>query len=168
MQTITGAWCKFTGWNAYCWETLGNSLYFGTSGAVCHAWDTTADDGNNINAEALQAFNQFGSNNQKWFKEARPIIYTDSQSLGILLGINVDYDQTAPTGSPTFTVTSSGAWDSSTWDGAVWGGDLSIIKSWQTVGAVGYSAGMHIMLAARNSNMRWQATTYLYESGIGL
>lgn len=168
MHTITGSWAKFTGWNAACWELYGNNIYFGANGVVCKAWDTTADNGENITAEALQSFHHFGSNNQKWFKEARPIIYTDSASLGILLGVNVDYDQTAPTGSPTFSVTSSGSWDSGVWDSSVWGGDLSIVKSWQTVGAVGYAAGLHMKLAARNTNMKWQATTYLFETGVGL
>lgn len=168
MNTITGAWCEFTGWNAFSWELYQNLIYFGTNGKVCKAWDTTADNGENINSEALQAFNEFGSNNQKYFKEARPIIYTDSNSLGLLLGINVDYDQIPPTGTPTFQVTNSGVWDSSLWDQAVWGGDLSIVKSWQTVGAVGYAAALHIKMASRNANMRWQATSYLYESGVGL
>ena len=168
MNTITGAWCEFTGWNAFSWELYQNLIYFGTNGKVCKAWDTTADNGENINSEALQAFNEFGSNNQKYFKEARPIIYTDSNSLGLLLGINVDYDQIPPTGTPTFQATNSGVWDSSLWDQAVWGGDLSIVKSWQTVGAVGYAAALHIKMASRNANMRWQATSYLYESGVGL
>lgn len=168
MNTITGSWCEFTGWNAVCWELFNNEIYFGTDTMVCKAWDTTADNGTNINAEALQAFSSFGSANQKYFKEARPIILADSSSLGALLGINVDYDQTAPTGSPTFQVATSGVWDSSLWDQATWGGDLSIVKSWQTVGAVGYAAALHIKTASRNANMRWQATTYLYESGVGL
>lgn len=168
MQTVTGAWCKFTGWNATSFETFGNNLFFASGSTVYKAWDTNADNGNNINAEALQAFSQFGNNNQKWFKEARPILTTDSPSLGILLGINVDYDQTKPTGTPTFTSSSAGVWGSATWGTSTWGGGMEIKKSWQTVGGVGYAAGLHIVSASKNANMRWQATNYLYEAGNGL
>jgi hypothetical protein len=29
MNTITGAWCRFTKWNANCWQVKGDVLYFG-------------------------------------------------------------------------------------------------------------------------------------------
>lgn len=168
MNTITGAWAKFTGWDAACWELLDNEIYFGTSAKVCKAWDTTDDNGNNIDASALQAFSSFGSSNIKWFKEARPIFLTDSTSLAILLGVNVDYDQSDPTWTPTFSAVTTAIWDSSVWDNAAWGGNLSIKRDWQTVGNTGYAAGLHIKIASQNTNLRWQATTYLYESGAGL
>lgn len=167
MQTITGAWCKFTGMNTQTWETLGNELYFGASGAVYKAWYSTSDNGVNIDAEGLQSFNAFGNNNQKWFKEARPIISTDS-SAGVLLGINMDYDTTAPTGIPTFSPATAGVWGTSTWGSSLWGGGLSIKKDWQTVGGIGYTAALHIKTASLAANMRWIATTYLYENGVGL
>ena len=34
MNTITGAWCKFEGWNAFCWELSGDKLYFGGENGV--------------------------------------------------------------------------------------------------------------------------------------
>jgi hypothetical protein len=169
MQTITGAWCKFTNINAHCFEMLGNEMYFGgESGVVYKFWDTNADNSTNINAEALQAFSDFGSGNQKWFKEARPIISTDSPSLGILLGLNTDFDQTAPTGTPTFTASTSATWGTSTWGTGTWGGGMTLKKNWQTIGGIGYTGALHIISASKSANMRWQATTYLYENGFGL
>jgi len=35
MYTLTGAWTRFTGLNASCWELLGDTAYFGTGTNVC-------------------------------------------------------------------------------------------------------------------------------------
>lgn len=166
MNTISGAWSRFTGWNAACFELHGDELFFGTSGAVCKAWDTQADNGNNIDFEAQQSFNYFGRQSQlKQVKMLRPLISTDGNS-SVLLGVNVDFDTTPPTGIPTFSPTIGSAWDVSVWDGIdTWGGDLSIKKDWQTAFGLGYCVSAHIKGSARNSKLRWMSTDYLVDDG---
>lgn len=164
MNTITGAWCRFTGWNAACFELLADNLYFGTDGTVCKAWDTQADNAIAINGEVLQAFSYFGNQNaQKQFKMCRPILSTDGAP-GVLLGLNVDFDVTPPTGSPTLTTISAATWDSGTWDASVWGGGLTISSNWQYVSGVGRAGAIH-MKTSSNSKLRWAATDYVYEIG---
>src|SRR5262249_39569 len=34
MNTLTGAWCRFTGQNANCWEVWKDNLYYGTNDGV--------------------------------------------------------------------------------------------------------------------------------------
>lgn len=166
MNTITGAWSRFIGWNAACFELHDDELFFGTSGAVCKAWDTQADNGVNIDFDAQQSFNYFGARSQlKQVKMLRPLISTDG-ALSVLLGVNTDFDTTPPTGIPSFTPTVGSAWDISVWDGVdTWGGDLSIKKDWQTAFGLGYCISAHIKGAARNSKLRWAATDYLVDDG---
>ena len=166
MNTISGAWSRFIGWNAHTFTLHGDNLYFGGEGVVCKAWDTQSDNGTNINIEAIQSFNHFGSGSQlKQVKMLRPIISTDG-SPAILLGVNVDYDLTTPTGIPTFTTSSRAVWDLATWDGfLVWGGDLQIKRDWQTAFGLGYVIAAHMKGVLSGIKMRWASTDYLIDGG---
>lgn len=167
MNTITGAWCRFTGWTSYCYEVFNNKLYYGGDTAVVQAWVGTSDNGANINSEVIQAFSALGYGALKGFKLARPLLAMDHKP-NILLGINVDYDTSSPTGSPTFSGSYAGTWDSSVWDGATWGGAPQIKKDWQTVSGLGYTAAMHIKTASFNSVVQWFGTDYVFEAASGL
>jgi hypothetical protein len=166
MNTISGAWSRFTGWNAACFELHGDLIYFGGDGVVCKAWDTQADNGNNISFEAQQSFSYLGSGDQlKQVKMLRPIISTDG-SPAILLGVNTDFDMTQPTGVPTFSANTAATWDVGTWDGGLlWGGDLQVKRDWQTAFGIGYCISAHMMGASKNLKLRWAATDYLLSSG---
>jgi hypothetical protein len=166
MNTISGSWSQFSGWNAACFELHNDLLYFGSNGVVCKAWDTTADNGENINFEAQQSFNYFGKGGQlKQVKMLRPIISTDG-SPAVLLGVNTDFDTSDPTGIPTFTANTSAIWDLATWDGGfTWGGDLQVRRDWQTAFGLGYCISAHMKGTMKNCRMRWASTDYLLQGG---
>ena len=102
MNTISGAWAQFTGWDAICWAVMDDELYFGATDAVNKAWDGNKDGDNNIRAECLQAFSGFGSTaRQKHFKLVRPIISVggaDANGFGLKIAINTEYNQSPPAG----------------------------------------------------------------------
>ena len=166
MNTISGAWSRFIGWDAHCFEIHGDNLYFGGEGVVGKAWDTQADNTTNIAFEALQSFNYFSSHGQlKQVKMLRPIISTDGTP-SVLLGVNVDFDLTAPTGIPTFTTSNNATWDVATWDGAyTWGGDLQIKRDWQTAFGLGYCIAAHMKGTAKGVKMRWASTDFVLTAG---
>lgn len=165
MNTISGAWSRFLNWDAACFELHNDLLFYGGVNAVYKAWDTQADNGVNINFEAQQAFNYCGSDAQlKQVKMVRPIISTDG-SPAVLLGVNTDFDTTAPTGSPSFSPSVVSLWDSAIWDTSTWGGGLTVKRDWQTVFAMGYCISAHMIGALKNISLRWAATDYVIESG---
>jgi hypothetical protein len=165
MNTISGAWCRFKGWAANCFELFNDELYFGGNGTVYKAWQLQADAGSNINGEALQAFNYFGSHSMlKEWTLARPIIAIDNTT-GFVFGINTDFETSPPTGVPTFTASTAAQWDVSKWDVGVWGGNPAIQKQWQTVNGFGYCAAMHIIAATNAGQIEWSATDYAYKPG---
>lgn len=167
MNTISGAWSRFIGWNAHCFEQHEDLLYFGGDGVVCKAWDGRADNGTNINFEALQSFNYFGRRSQnKQVEMMRPTITTDGNP-SLLLGVNADFDTSPPLGVPSFSTNpqSAGVWDFSVWDGAIWVGDLALKKDWQTCFAIGYSLGAHILGSSQNAVLRWSSTDYVLKDG---
>ena len=75
MNSITGAWCKFTNMNALCWETFVDKLCFGAKdGKVFRANHTDRDDGNPIKCSLQTAYNYVRSHEDKRFTLCRPNI----------------------------------------------------------------------------------------------
>jgi hypothetical protein len=168
MYALNGSWCRFTGWNASTFARMGSGLYMGMSGKVMRAYSGTSDAGANISGEALASFQYHGGMTLKRYTMARPIIATESSNIGLVLGLNVDFDTTAPTGTPSVTSSTSGTWDSALWDTGSWGGNFTISKGWQSVGGVGYCAALHMKAASNQSGLKWQSADYVFERGQGL
>lgn len=167
MNSITGAWCKFTGIDAHCWEIFQGELYFGGTNLVSKFWEGFNDDGVSITGKAKQAFNYFKHRGLKKFEMVRPILQSDgSPSANIVsMGINVDFDDRDPTSTPTFTPLTGALWDTALWDGDSWGGNLNVIKNWQTVSGIGFAAATRMTMQSRNQEVRWQSTDFLYSPG---
>lgn len=168
MNTISGAWCRFLGWNASCFVQSQSNLLFGTAGKVVKAWTGMNDSGAAITGNALPSFQYHGGMSQKRYTMARPIITTDSPSVGVLLRLNVDFDIQEPVGSPTFSPATVATWDTSTWDGAVWSGGLTLRKDWNTIGGVGYCAALYLKVQTSTAQLRWQSVDYVAEKGSGV
>jgi hypothetical protein len=164
MNTLTGAWCNFTGWGASCWALFQDNPYFGGSNYVGLAFNGTNDNGNNIQADALQAFDYFGSpGNRKRFTMLRPI-FRASGPPSAQASVNVDFDIDTPPVSITFSPSTSAAWDVSTWDAGKWGG-LNIYKNWQGANTSGYSGAPRITVSSKGMDVRWVSTDLVYERG---
>lgn len=165
MNTINGSWWPFSGWPANCWELFGNEIYFGGNGNVYKAWQGTSDSNADIAFEILQAFNYFGNPEMfKQFTMARPLLAL-ANNAAFSFGINTDFDTTAPLGTPTYTPTSAGKWDSGLWDMALWGGDPAIQKNWQTVSGTGYCGALHIRGQTSVGSIEWSGTDFAFKEG---
>lgn len=166
MNTITGAFTRFTGWNARCWETQGNALYFGGTGIVGLAWNSNTDAGTSIQADCLQAFNNFGIGTQtKKVNMIRPVFSSDGTP-AVSVGVNFDYDQlSTPSGALSFVPPTGTIWGSMVWGSMVWGGSLVVNKNWQFASGLGYSAAVRVKVSNNNAELRWAATDWVVESG---
>jgi hypothetical protein len=165
MNTITGAWCNYTGWNANCMEMFNDEPYFGGNGYVAHAYFGAIDDVNNITAIGLQAFNNFNSaGTLKRFTMSRPIFRTDGQP-AIFAGVNIDFNTDVPTTSLTYAPSTYAKWDSAIWDAALWGGGLSVTKYWQGVNGVGFCGALRLKISSQTNEVHWASSDYVYEVG---
>lgn len=164
MNTITGAWCRFTKWAANTFELHNDNLYYGGNGVVVRAYSGVSDNGTNIVGAALSSFAYFGNTGQlKAWKMLRPVITTNG-SPGILLGINTDFNLSAPAGIPSFTSGGTGVWDTAIWDSALWGGGADVKKDWQSAYGLGYCAATYLIVATNSATFSWAATDFVYES----
>ena len=164
MNTITKNWCKFTGWEANCWELFGDGIYFGGNGFVGRAWYTNADNGVAITANGLQAFNNFKNGLTKRATLIRPVLQTNGAPQ-ILCSVNVDMDITDNTNPLSFSSTAYGAWDSAIWDTSLWGADMVTTRAWQGVCGVGKHFAPRLKAAAAGLQVNWVSSDLSMEVG---
>jgi len=124
MNTITGAWTKFTGWNATCFKYHDDKIYciIGTS---VYQVDIEAlndfypADGSNhgtvIEAYCKTAFIYFGGRNYvKMYKMARPLLYSTTD-VSPIFNINVNLIDEPISGEVVLYEGDPTYWDISEW-----------------------------------------------------
>ena len=168
MNTITKSWCRFIGWDAEAFAVYNGELYFTTSNKVVKAWTGKIDGTANIETYGKQAFTDFGDESLKQFGMFEPVLAVNG-NLEFLTDIDVDYRDTAITGSATYTVTTGGQWDVSNWDEGYWAGGLEIIQQWKSPDEnLGYCAAGKIKVATNYLDVQWVATRFNYTRAIGI
>jgi hypothetical protein len=142
MNTLTGAWCQFTGLNANCWEVLNDVPYFGGNDGGVYQWDYGSGDYIDtldypITATVQTAFNYFDSRGHlKRWTMVRPILTTDG-SVTPGVGLNIDFGTDAPISIPSTSSAVSALWDVALWDVAIWPLNSSLVANWTTVEGIG-------------------------------
>ena len=176
MNTITGAWGRFQGWNATCFEIFNDELYFGNGSSsngvpedVIRAWVGTVDAGSiAITTNALQAFSYFGSPGQvKRMTSMRPVMMaTGAMNMDAEIAVNFNRNYT-DAGYQSFSpnALTASLWDSATWDSGVWVDDFAIIDPRLGATGVGYSVAPRLRTSSSTVNMKWLATDIVLEPG---
>jgi hypothetical protein len=147
MNTLTGAWCQFTGINANCWEVLNDVPYFGSNDGGVYQWDYGSGDYIDtldypITATVQTAFNYFESRGHlKRWTMVRPILTTDG-SVTPGVGLNVDFGTDAPISIPSTSSSVAALWDVALWDVAIWPINSSVVANWTTIEGIGQCASI--------------------------
>jgi hypothetical protein len=152
MNTVSGAWCRFTGWNANCFAVFQEELYFGGNDGVVYQADTSgADNGEPIVGEVQTAFNDGSNPMLKIWCLVRPFIITDGDvQPGI--AVNVDYRNDAQVETSPAVLPDAAEWDIAEWDVDVWPIEENLVAEWQEVGAVaGNVASIKMQVAAQGA-----------------
>lgn len=138
MNSLTGAWARFTGWNANCFELFNDSLYFGDNeGNVNLAYAGATDLVSPIASTVKCAFNYFEDpGRNKYMSMLRPMLVADG-TLTPAIGVDVDFGDAALTASVTIVSPTGGVWDTSLWDSGLWSSGASTVINWLSVGAIG-------------------------------
>lgn len=147
MNTISGAWCRFTGMNGSCWELYQDNLFFGgNDGAVYHADTSGTDYGRRLSANMMTAFNYYGKRGaQKRWAMCRPQLTTDNQ-VNPGLAFNVDFQDFAPISIASTPYSQKALWDIALWDVALWSGEVVTQSNWTSVTGVGYCASIRLAI----------------------
>lgn len=166
MNLDTGAWCRFTGWNAYNFAVLDKTLYFCTAGKVAKAWQPGGDFGSTITATAAQAFDYLQPRAlQKSFSLVRPV-YTISGRGTATFALSVDFRDTANFENNVTDTSGSSVFDTGIWDAATFAAQPTPQLNWQTLSAPeGYCVSVLLRLVGQDATFSWTATDYVYQTG---
>ena len=146
MNSLTGAWCQFTGWNANCFEVYNNLLFFGgNNGTVNQAFVGNTDFTSPILADMQCAYNYFDAPGRlKRMTMVQPFI-TAAQSVTPSLAVDSDF-QIQTQSAPVQILNGGSLWDQSLWDSAVWFGSVVQTTSWLSTQALGHALAVHMTL----------------------
>ena len=165
MNTVTGSWCNFTGWDANCWALFNDNLYFGTNGFVARAWNGNRDNTAAIEANGLQAFNYLKQPGKtKRGTMIRPVFLSNGTP-NTYANLAADFNLTDTTTPITSTVQNFSAWDSALWDSGVWGGGLTPIQTWQSANVIGKALAPRIKVSSNGFITRWMSSDIVTETG---
>ena len=166
MNTITKAWCRFTGWPAEDFAVFNGELYFCAGGYIYKAWAGTSDAGSNIVAEAKTAFSHFGKpGRNKQFKALRPVMAANGP-FSFFTGIEVDFGDEGLFGTTTYTPISVSLWNSSYWNDGTWMDTAKVLKEWTSPSEwVGVWAAGKVKVPTNSLTIQWMSTDYIYEVG---
>lgn len=135
----SGAWCRYTGWDAHSFAVYNNKLYFGTSdGRIMRGETTGQDDGDLYSGKLVWSYNDFKAGPmRKQVKAVRPLYRTTFNAIPSF-GMLADYaTTTAPAPSAAVESASGALWDTAVWDTAVWPGTSTQKASWKIVTGFG-------------------------------
>jgi hypothetical protein len=144
MNTLTGAWCKWTGMNANDWAVFRDDLYFGgNSGAVFQADETGLDVLTPIDAVGQSAYNYYNLRGRlKNWKLLQPLLTTDSDSRPAV-GISTDFKDNASLGTPSSAESSSALYDIAIYDIDVYAVESRTVADWTAISGIGQCASIH-------------------------
>lgn len=163
MSALTGAWCRFTGWNANCFEIYNDDLYFGgNNGDVFLGYSGGLDLGNSIAADMQCAFNYFDDPGRlKRMTMVQPMMVAGGN---INPNIAVDVDFGTALVNATISILTGGAlWDVAIWDQASWPAGNIVVTPQLSVNALGKALAVHMTV-----NISTQANLILGEFDVSV
>lgn len=175
MNTITGAWAKFTGWNATAMVVVNDQLYFSAlvNGAYIVAKGLTGynDFNTNITLYGKQAYNYFKKRGMKKNWTLLRPIFTVSNQITLGFRIDVDFDSPYYSSGITRVGNNSGLslWGTAVWGIGRWVGGNVANRQWRAVASKeGYCASLAVLVDVKDIEVSWSSTDFKFIPGNGL
>lgn len=165
MNTITGAWCRFKGWDSTCFLIQDGKFYFANGNKVNEGWSGTKDGTAGIYAYSRTAYSYGGSRRRsKKVNMVQPIMTTTS-AINLSLAIDTDFQTNTVTASTVEVNLTTSKFGAGTKYGvAKWGGGNVQVKRWHGVKSkVGMSFSLRLGLTVNGIQVSWSATNFLLE-----
>lgn len=144
MNALTGAWCRFTGWNANCFEIYNDTLYWGDStGNINQGYIGGSDLFAAISADMQVAFNYFDDPGRiKRMTMVQPLL-TATGNVIPTMGVDADFG-TSTISAPVVTFAGGSLWDVAKWDVDKWAGGSNNLINWLSVEAIGHALAIRM------------------------
>ncbi len=165
MNTITKAWCRFTGWNATTWAVLDNEIYFALGDKVSKAWVGLNDAGLPITGTMAQAYNALGQRGQKKISLVRPNV-AFSNAVTVQMRLDADFKTFSGQTQITYNPLTVGAiWDVDLWGTGVWASGAQVLDpKWTTVPCdLGYQHSFFAQFITSNAQVTVTSTDFAHQ-----
>lgn len=165
MNTQTGAWTFFQGWEANCFVRAKGRMFFGTANAVYRVGGVS-DLGARIRGTMLSAYNPLRHRQNKKVELARPYFAATG---GVRYEMGVSGNFVAP---PELTnITAFGEYDVARWGIAIfgeatWAGARQVSEDWQTIPDQ-YSMwkALYLRAASKDATVEYLGSDITYSPG---
>jgi hypothetical protein len=148
----TGAWSRFTGWNAEAIAVLGDSLHFSTGVDIFEADTGGQDNGSPFVCKMCGSFSTLTGPGFKAAKRVRGN-FRANVTFTPKFSIASDYNTLFPTApnATAATALDAGIWDAATWDVSSWGsygGDKLGLSKWHVVDGHGFAHAVQMQITS--------------------
>lgn len=159
MNTITGAFCRFKGWNARCFGIYNDRLYFGGNGKVFIADSGLDDNGENIVVSGQQAFTSPSGAMNKRYTRVRLLTKADGN---VNYNISVAYDYGNAGAVQVVSSPSTGTPWGSPWSSPWSPEEKGRINSFLVSGRAS-AISVKLNTSLKNQQMQWFRTDIAYK-----
>jgi len=144
-NTETGAWCRYTNWDARALAVFEGEMYFGgADGLVYKANVSGKDDASVYTGVYLPLFDDIGMPaNRKVTKLGRGVARARAR-INSSLQFKSDFNVSLGPAPTATAVDGSNAWGAGVWGQAAWGAVTSSVltQEWKSIGGTGYAVSM--------------------------
>jgi hypothetical protein len=162
MNTVTGAWCTWSGVNANTWQVYKGRMFFGGADGYVYEFDTgNDDDGTAIQSEMQTAWLPLGGFGNKMYTAVREFIRVN-KDINTVNQFAVDYQDFEDQEYPVAVTSGTAEWGDP-W-GTPWGAADQVYKEWQTIGIYGESISLRKRLNTKQ-RVRYLGASWLFRPG---
>lgn len=142
VNSKTGAWARYTGWDTRCLAVFQDKLYFGTqAGTIIEGETGGADQDASYSAVVIPRFDMLGTPAEKAALHMRVVARTN-KIFSVQAFASADYVYDIPAPLPADPDVDGDTWGSGIWGTAIWGGltdTKRAISEWQAVSGFGHA-----------------------------
>lgn len=141
VNSRTGGWGKYTGWNGTCLAVFRNRLFFGSvNGQIIEANVGGLDMGVPYTATFIPSFSDFGSQGAKTIGMTRAVLRS-TMPVTDKLSMQREFRVSLPSPPDASMVNSANVWDAGTWGASVWGAPnlKETFEQWRSTPSTGYA-----------------------------
>lgn len=144
-NTETGAWTRYTGWQALCMCVFRGQLFFGSpNGQIFIANASGKDHNDTYTGVVMPLFEDMGSPGALKIGEVGRAVVRANTVIQDTLDMVVDFDTSVPAAPDASILNSGNLWDLGIWGQSVWssGTPTVINQQWQSLGGAGYACSL--------------------------
>lgn len=166
MNTATGAWCRFVGWNAEVFAMFDGQPVFARNYNIYLGWEGQDDNGAAIVPRAKTSPNYFGT---AGLRHKIGLLRINAKTLGDLpvqLALAPDFAEGGFSSSLTTVSQQLALWDVAKWDVDTWPSGSQTAANWRTVAHTpGHNLALLLRFSAKGVSFIWYSTEYILQNG---